>query len=384
MLISRKRFPEIRGFFVKNNPFFTFVKNNFMTCAAFLLALTSCFFVPIDEAYAGYFDLRTVACLFCTLAVVGAFKDIDLFRILAQYIIRRCRSTRRCILALVLITYFSSMLLANDMALLTFLPLGFHVLNTGEKNGYMAFTFTMQSIAANLGGMLTPFGNPQNLYLYSRFAIPDGEFLGTMWAPFGLATALILACCLLIHDEPMITDETVRTVDKPRAAAYGSLFLVAILAVMRVLPSYVSLGVIVVALLFLDRKALAHVDYPLLLTFLFFFVFAGNAARIPAVSEFAGSLMARSPLLVSVLSCQIISNVPSAVLLSHFTTDYAPLLMGVNIGGVGTLISSLASLITFREFLRHNPRHAWRYLAIFSLFNFGFMIVLTLFCAFIL
>ena len=145
-----------------------------------------------------------------------------------------------------------------------------------------------------------------------------------------------------------------------------------------------GLIVIPIALLFLDRRALGKVDYGLLLTFVCFFIFAGNMARIPAVSNLMSSLLEKNTLIFSVLSCQVISNVPSAILLSQFTADYPALLLGVNIGGAGTLIASLASLITFREYCAHNPGKAGSYLAKFSALNFVFAGVLTLIAAFVI
>jgi Na+/H+ antiporter NhaD/arsenite permease-like protein len=241
----------------------------------------------------------------------------------------------------------------------------------------MAFTFIMQNIAANLGGMLTPFGNPQNLYLYSYFDIPTGEFMGIMAFPFALSVALITLCCILfVKAEPLALKEEKTHLNAPRTVVYLLLFALSILIVFRGIPYIVGLIVIPVVLLFMDRKALKDVDYPLLLTFVFFFIFSGNMARIDGVRSLFSGLLDKSTLLVSVLSCQCISNVPSAVLLSRFTENYADLLVGVNIGGVGTLISSLASLITFREYVKHNPNGTKKYIALFSVFNFGFLLLL--------
>lgn len=282
------------------------------------------------------------------------------------------------ILALVYITFIGSMLIANDMALLTFLPLGYFVLTTTGKERHMAFTFIMQNIAANLGGMLTPFGNPQNLYLYTKFNIPNGEFITIMAPPFVLSVALITLCCIVfIKPEPLDIPDGEDKLPPARTALYLCLFALAIAIVFRGIPYWIGLIVIPAVLLFADRKALAAVDYPLLFTFVFFFIFSGNMARIGAVREFFSVLMEKSTLLFSVLSCQCISNVPSAILLSQFTDNYPDLLVGVNIGGVGTLIASLASLITFREYCRHNPGKAGYYVRTFSLFNFGFLIILT-------
>ena len=355
-----------------------FLKKNAVLCIALCLAGITCFIIPPDSVYLEYFDWKTLTCLFCTLAVVGALRNIKFFTFLARKIVQLFKTTRACILALVYITFLGSMLIANDMALLTFLPLGYFVLTKTDKKKYMAFTFIMQNISANLGGMLTPFGNPQNLYLYTKFNIPTGAFVATMLPPFCISVALITLCCLFVKKEPLSVSDGEIVLPVIRTVIYGVLFALSIIIVFRVIPYQVGLVVIPLVLLFMDRKALLGVDYALLSTFIAFFIFAGNMARIPAVERLFGSLMAKSPLLVATFSCQVISNVPSAILLSQFTDSYAPLLVGVNIGGVGTLISSLASLITFREYTSKNPHGAGKYLLLFSAFNFAFLGILTI------
>lgn len=355
-----------------------FIKKNVVMTVAMVAAAVTTVFVPIDAEYIGYFDFKTLTCLFCVLAVVCALKNIRFFYILAQKIVQCCKNTRMSVLALVYITFIGSMLIANDMALLTFLPLGYFVLSSTGKEKYMAFTFIMQNIAANLGGMLTPFGNPQNLYLYTKFAIPTDEFMGIMALPFLLSVLLITLCCLIfVKAEPLAIEAEPAKLPPLRTAVYLCLFALSIAIVFRGIPYPIGLIIIPVALIFLDKKALKAVDYPLLLTFVFFFIFAGNMARIEGVRAVFSFLMEKSTLLFSTLSCQFISNVPSAVLLLQFTDNYRDLLVGVNIGGVGSLIASLASLITFREYTSHNPGQAKRYIMQFSAFNFAFLIVLT-------
>ena len=356
------------------------IRKNVVMFVAMLAAAITCFLVPPDKAYLDYFDFKTLTCLFCVLAVVCALKNIQFFYILAKKIVRVFRNARMSVLALVYITFIGSMLIANDMALLTFLPLGLFVLSSTGKSKYMAFTFIMQNIAANLGGMLTPFGNPQNLYLYTKFEIPNAEFVAIMAPPFLLAVALITLCCFIfVKPEPLeMKDERVQ-LPPVRTVLYLLLFALAIVIVFRGIPYWIGLIVIPLVLVFMDRKALKMVDYPLLFTFVFFFVFSGNMARIPAVRELFSMLLEKSTLLFSVLSCQVISNVPSAILLSQFTDSYRQLLLGVNIGGVGTLIASLASLITFREYTKQNKGKTAHYILLFTAFNFAFLIILAAF-----
>lgn len=353
------------------------LKSRIVLIVALVAAAVTCFFVPPDGGYADYFDLDTLSCLFCTLAVVSALKRRRFFEWLAVKIVTAFGNMRRVTFALVFVTYFGSMIMANDMALITFLPLGWLVLSSCGKTKYTAFVFVMQNVAANLGGMLTPFGNPQNLYLYSFFEINAGEFFAIMAIPFAVAFVLIAGTCFVVKPEP-IRLETHPEPAPPvwRMIVYFVLFALSVMIVFRVFPYYVGLIVVTVALAILEPKCFLRVDYGLLLTFCAFFVFSGNLARIPAVRDLLASVVAMSPLLVGTATCQVISNVPSAVLLSRFTTDYRHLLIAVNIGGLGTPVSSLASLITLGEYRKREPGKTLRYLGLFSLINFSYLAVL--------
>lgn len=366
--------------------FLNFFKKNIVMTVALVAATVTSIIVSVDSEYLGYFDVKTLTCLFCVLAVVCALKNINFFYILARKVVKCFKNIRMSILALVYITFIGSMLIANDMALLTFLPLGYFVLSKTGKTKYMAFTFIMQNIAANLGGMLTPFGNPQNLYLYTRYNIPNLEFMGIMVLPFVVAIVLITVVCMFIKKEPLEIEDEEISLDVKKAAVYLVLFGLSIAIVFRGIPYFIGLLIIPTVLLFMDKKALSMVDYPLLLTFVFFFIFSGNMGRIDVIRNFFSLLLEKSTLIFSVFSCQIISNVPSAILLSQFTENYRELLVGVNIGGAGTLIASLASLITFREYVSHNPGGAGHYIKLFSVYNFGFlgilMVIMMIFNAF--
>ncbi len=364
----------------------SFVRTNTVLIIAATLAIVTSIIVPPDAKYLDYFDFRTLTCLFCTLAVICALKNLRFFSYIAKKIIICTGNLRVAVLALVYITFIGSMLIANDMALLTFLPLGLTVLNRTGNRRHMAFTFIMQNIAANLGGMLTPFGNPQNLYLYSKFEIPTGDFMLTMLPPFLISVTLItLSCIIFVRPEKLsLTDDDIIKLPPLRTAVYLALFALSIVIVFRIIPYWIGLIVITLALIFLDRRALGKVDYALLFTFVSFFIFAGNMGRIDIVRELFSGLLQKSTLIVSALSCQIISNVPSSILLSQFTTNWRELLVGVNIGGAGTLIASLASLITFREYTKHEPKKVAAYIGLFSAINFAFLIILCVVEFFIL
>ena len=356
-----------------------FASKNFVLVIAATLALASCVVVKPDAKYIGYFDFKTLSCLFCTLAVICALKNIRFFTITAKKIVTLTGNTRSLSLALVYITFIGSMFLANDMALLTFLPLGYLSLSATGKEKYMAPIFIIQNIAANLGGMLTPFGNPQNLYIYTKFNIPTLEFMGIMVLPFVLSIVLFTLGCFFIPKENLtLENDKEEKINTKKTVFYLVLFAMTILMVFRVIPYYICLPIIFIAVMATDKKALTKVDYPLLLTFVCFFLLAGNVSRIEVVNTFFSGLLERNTLLTSIFSCQVISNVPSAILLSEFTENYRELLLGVNIGGVGTLISSLASLITFREYTSHVKGKTLQYLGLFTALNFTFLAILTI------
>lgn len=357
------------------------IRKNAVMFIAALAAIITSFIVPPDGEYAGYFNFKTLSCLFATLAVICALKNIRFFTVLAEKIVSLTGNLRSAAIALIYITFIGSMIIANDMALITFLPLGYYVLFCTKNERYMARLFVLQNISANLGGMLTPFGNPQNLYLFSYFKIPTLEFMGIMLLPFLLSVAL-LTLCGLTFPKTKISYENDRKKNLPRkkTAYYIVLFAISILIVFGTIPYYIGLPIVLIGVLLFDRDALLQVDYALLMTFVFFFIFAGNMARIDAVNSLLSFLLEKNTLLFSVISCQFISNVPSAVLLSHFTTDYRSLLLGVNIGGTGTLIASLASLITFKNYVFYNKNKALKFLAVFSAYSFAFLSILTLFC----
>lgn len=358
-----------------------FIIRNIVFFIAALVAIITCVFVPPDREYLGYFDLKTLVSLFCMMLVICALRDIYFFRILARKIVKLFKTTRSAITALIFITYIGSMLIANDMALLTFLPLTIIVLVSCDKKKYIAYAFVLQTLAANLGGMLTPFGNPQNLYLYNYFNISNGEFFSIMAIPFAVSTVIILLGCLLIKKEPLLNtvEELPVKLNTPRALIYLVMFAYSIILVFRVVPYWTGLFMIPIMLI-LDRKAFVSVDYMLLLTFCMFFIFSGNLARIDTVQVFLNKLVNSDTLLTSILTAQVISNVPTAVLLSNFTTNYKSLLYAVNICSAGTLVSSMASLITFRHYCSIDKKGALKYLLMFHGINFLVLGILILTC----
>lgn len=373
------------------------IRQNATASIAAAAALVTMLFVPPDAAYLGYFDLNTLACLFALLAVIRALRNAGFFETVAHAVVRRFKTLRGLGCALVGVTLVCSMFATNDMALLMLLPLSTVTLASTGNERALPFTFVMQAIAANLGGMILPFGNPQNIFLNSRFDIAFPDFLATMALPFAVSVILIALCCLAEFKATPLSSSGVPDADAseraplPRAktALYLVLFALSLGMVFRVVPFVAGVVIVAVALLFADRRALAHVDWGLLATFALFFVFSGNMARIPEVQGFFSMLLGQSTLVTSALASQVISNVPAAILLAPFVDGYQSLLIGVNIGGAGTLIASLASLIAFNHFraIKRGMKRPGiqalstkRYLALFSALNFAFLAVLLAVC----
>ncbi len=345
-----------------------------------VLAAGTAFLVPPDAGYAGYIDLRTLALLFSLMAVVGALARRGLLDAAAGLFIQKARSVRGLGLLLVLLCYTSAMLITNDVALLTFVPLALVLMR--EDGCAMMVTVILQTAAANLGSMLTPFGNPQNLYLYTAYGMTGGEFMKAVLPAGLMALPLLLALVRLLPRMGLAVRLHVSgPAFQPDAAtlALAALFLLCVAAVLRLVPWPAAFLCTLAALLLLDRRALKNVDYALLLTFCFFFIFVKNLARLEAVKFLLNSLLAGRELLASALVSQFVSNVPAALMLSGFTDKGSALVTGTNVGGLGTLIASMASLISFKLYTRAEGARPMRYLIWFSAVNFGLLAVLLAF-----
>lgn len=355
------------------------IKSNIVLSIATVLAIITCFIVPIDKEYLGYFNKDTLACLFCMLVVVAGLKSTYVFEIISEKLISKFHTTRGVIRALVFGTFFFDMIVANDMSLITFLPLTYIVLHTTKNDKYLAYTFILQTIAANMGGMITPYGNPQNLYLYSFFNIDTIEFFSILLPQFLLTATLLFVCTCFVKKMPLVLEaKTEEKLNRPLFLMYAVLFVLTIATIFRFIPYIITTLLVILVVLIKDRKTFKKVDYGLILTFCVFFVFSGNIARIDEVKLLIFDLLYNNTLLAGIVSCQFISNVPTAILLSQFTNNYSELLISVNIGSLGILISSLASLITLKEFLKHQPKKFKEYLLLFTIVNTIFLIILII------
>ncbi len=357
----------------------SFVRREPVLLIAALAALLSCFFVPPDAAYLGYFDLRTLALLYCLMTVVAGLRQAGLFAQLAHKLCERVKSVRMIGLLLVLLSFFSAMFITNDVALLTFVPFAVVVLGMAERKRELLYIVVLQTVAANLGSMLTPVGNPQNLYLYSYYDLSMGDFLRATLPVWLVSLALVALLCLVLSPAPLsvfLGEEP--DVEKKSLWLYFALFGVCLLTVLRLLRWELMLLLVVLVLLILDRKSLLKADFMLLLTFVAFFIFSGNLARMEAVDGLLRRLLEGRVYLTSLLFSQVISNVPSALLLSGFTADAKNLLLGVNIGGLGTPIASLASLIGMKLYAHSEHADTGRYLAVFTAVNLALLALLSL------
>ena len=356
----------------------SFLKREPVLAAAALAALVSCFFVPPDAAYLGYFDFRTLALLYALMVVVAGLRKAGLFAHLAHALCARAGSTRAMGLLLVGLSFFSSMLITNDVALLTFVPFAVVVLGMTGRGQDLIRVVVLQTAAANLGSMLTPVGNPQNLYLYSYYNFSFGGFLSVTAPVWGASLLLVLLCCLLLPGEKLqafLGEEP--GLDRKGLLLHLALFAVCLLVVLRVLPWPVMLAVLVLALLIADRRLLLGADGLLLLTFAAFFIFSGNLARLEAVDSILRRLLEGREYLTALLASQVISNVPAALLLSGFTDNARDILLGVDIGGLGTPIASLASLISMKLYAHTDKADTGRYLLEFTIINIILLALLS-------
>ena len=360
-----------------------FILNNIITVIAFTLAAITIFIVPIDKYYLHYIDYKTIFCLFIISCIISAFKDINFFYSVARHIIIKFNTLRKSYIALITITFVGSMIIANDMALLTFLPLGYLILKETNNEDKAAYVFIMQNVAANLGGMLMPFGNPQNLYIYTKYNINNFEFIKIMSIPFIVAIIILYLSSFFIGNEKLIlTHQNIKTNDI-KQNIYILLFILAIFVIFRYVPLFIGIIVIPIIIFILDKYAFKYIDYSLLITFVFFFIFSSNLARINCVNSFFSTLLKKDVYWTSLFSCQFMSNVPTSILLSKFTNNYISLLYGVNIGGLGSLIASLASLITFKNYIALYPQKTKQYIVLFTLINIIFISIESIVILFI-
>ena len=361
-----------------------FLKQETVLCVAFVLALLSMIVVHPDAHYLSYPDYRTLALLFSLMIIVSGLQHLGAFDILGHTLIRKAASLRMLDAVMILLCFFSSMVITNDVALITFVPFTLLIFRMIDREARVLKLIVLETIAANLGSMATPIGNPQNLYLYSISGMSFADFAWAIWPYTALALVLLIASVRTVREEylarrlPLMDETTALRVLLWRMTPYLVLLALCLLVVFRLLPYGPVLVIVALAVFFLDRGLYRQVDYGLLATFLCFFIFVGNVKRIPAVSALLVTLMNGRELASGILASQIISNVPAAILLSGFTQDFQTLLTAVNLGGLGTLIASLASLISFKFYSKAYPEQKGAFLKVFTFWNLSFLAALLL------
>lgn len=359
------------------------LKNETVFCVSLVLAVLSALIVHPDAGYAAYPDYRTIALLFCLMIIVAGAQSLGIFAMLGHFLLKGAGSVKKLSAIMVLLCFFSSMVITNDVALITFVPFTLMIFQMGGRIDRVLKLVVLETIAANLGSMATPIGNPQNLYLYSISGFSVPQFAWAVLPYVGIALVMLMAAVMAGRDEPLmnveIREKTKRNGKKfwGKAAVFLVLLFLCLLVVFRILPYQPVLICVMVTVLLVDRKLYLSVDYFLLLTFLCFFVFIGNMKRIPEINEWLVTVVNGRELIAGILTSQVISNVPAAILLSGFSSDLSALLTGVNLGGLGTLIASLASLISFKFFARVYPNEKGKFLKVFTVWNVLFLIVLA-------
>ena len=356
-----------------------FRQDTILTVSLFLASL-SCLIIHPDSQYIHYIDFNTMILLFCLMLIVQGLKEQDFFQEIGERILSKVKTERGIIFTLVSLCFFSSMFITNDVALITFIPFGLLILEMIHLSSMLCITITLMTIAANLGSMLTPIGNPQNLYLFSISEYSLQEFL-LLTLPYTLASAILLFIVIFIRYKKNRIDiqlQKQRKKIKRQIYEYLLLFFLCLLSVAGVIPRVILLGIITVCIWLKDGRLFLKIDYALLLTFVCFFIFIGNMNRMEGLHELIIHMIEKQERMISIGISQIISNVPAALLLSGYTDNIKELIIGTNIGGLGTLIASMASLISYKQVAMKYPQQKRRYLLTFTFWNVIFLIILCL------
>lgn len=351
-----------------------FIKNEFVLILSFVLAAISAFFVTPNMEYFEYIDFRTLGLLFCLMAVMAGLNSMGVFKFIAEKMLSKVKNISGLSLILGFLCFFSSMVITNDVALITFVPFTITALKLSGKTDKLIWIIAIETVAANLGSMLTPIGNPQNLYLFSAFNMSMGDFLITILPYALLSLFLVTLSCFATgkSDINSSSQENKYNFSKMHIGIFISLFILSLLTVFRVIPCIITVTITIIVLLIADRKTILKIDYSLLFTFVFLFVFIGNLGEIKPISDFLKSVVIGNEVIVGVISSQVFSNVPAAILLSKFTENAKDLLIGVNLGGLGTLIASMASLISFK-FIAKEKVNMGKYILTFTIVNIVFL-----------
>lgn len=363
-----------------------FIKKETILTVAVALAIISSFIITPDKAYLDYIDWNTLLLLFSLMAVMAGLQKLGLFQAVGNNLLSKVKSTRALFLVLVFLPFFFSMFITNDVALITFVPFAIIVLRIAKKEEAVVFVICLQTIAANLGSMLMPMGNPQNLYLYgkSQMSLPDFVLL---MLPYSIIAALILVSIIFLKKNDTLSNINTKTneeksfIDNSKrnfldGICYGILFFICLLSVAKIIEPLITAIIVSFYLIIFKRDIFKQIDYSLLVTFIGFFIFIGNMGRLDIFCNFLQKIIFNHEMPVAIMSSQLISNVPAALLLSGFTDKWCELITGTNLGGLGTLIASMASLISYKHIAREYSDQRGKYIKIFTLYNIVFLVIL--------
>lgn len=369
-----------KGWNLKMQKVIEFIKKETVLTVAWILAIASMFFVHPNLSYIEYIDFKSLGILWGLMVIMAGFQGIGVFAKVGQKLLKMANNSHQLMLVLVFLCFFSSMFITNDVALITFVPFAIFILEKCDREDLFIPVITFQTLAANLGSMMTPIGNPQNLYLYGLSGMGIGDFVLLMLPYTGITFALLLASSFLIKDRkaPLADNIKIKRKRIPRRKfyTYAMLFLLALLVVARLLPYYMLVLSVLICVFIMEKRILISIDYALLFTFAGFFIFTGNLSEMPAVNSWLTSLVEGREVISGVISSQLISNVPAALLLSEFTEDFSSLIIGVNLGGLGTLIASMASLISFKALAHTHNEYKGKYFLYFTLLNIIYLFIL--------
>jgi Na+/H+ antiporter NhaD/arsenite permease-like protein len=363
-----------------------FIKNEIVMMIACSLAIISIiFFSPSIQTIYESIDFKVLALLFSLMGIIAIFRSYNVLDYCGAWLLRFCKTERDVVFCLVYIVFFFSMLVTNDVGLLTFVPIALIICKQANINPIKVII--LQTIAANLGSSVTPMGNPQNLYLFSYFNFSTFDFF-KITILLGVISFILLFISILIvtKKQPVKTNNQRVMVkfDLPLILFFIDLIII-LLSVFRLLDYKIGLVCTLFLLLIFSPKTIKKIDYSLLITFIGFFIFIGVISQVPQIRNFISQFV-NSPELTyftGILSSQIISNVPAAILLSGFTEYGSDLLLAVNIGGLGTLIASLASVISYKLFSKENPEDTGKYMFQFTIWNVSYLILLVFLFLFI-
>lgn len=364
-----------------------FIRKEPVTSVSAVLALASIFIVHPDKEYLGYIHWSTLSVLLSLMLITSGLKKLGVFKSIGRVMLHKATNPRNIVFILVGLCFFLAPFITNDVALITFVPFAIYILELADLRQYIIPTLTLQTIAAHMGSSISPIGNPHNLYLYGLSGMSTGNFILYMAPYFLCAGALLVAAILIITRKgkrlPLrktrMVKAHVRRKDRGTVVLYGVLFSLCILAVLKIFNYYLVLAIVVAAIFFLDRQNFKNPDYCLLFTFAFLFIFVGNIGRVEVVQRFLENIIDGREILTSVLASQFISNVPASILLPNFTDKYMLICVGADIGGLGTLIASMANLISFKQYTRLEYSSIKKYIGQFTLINILFLIPMTVF-----